>query len=335
MVVRRDPRKGAARLTLAARDQDQQVIVWHVVGCVFAHERPNTLEVSGLARGGVEVTQGSPDQRHAAPGILRGQGDGFDASHVARKACHCHPALQAADQRGEAAPDVALGPGMALNHGVGAVTDHRQHSLIAECFECRQIGWWPNQRGRIELPVPGVQHDPGRGADDQGLRLGNGMRHAEKLQVERPNVELTAGCDHVDLHLVQQPRLAQLAPEHGGSERRRVNRAAQVAPQMCHAADVILMRMGDHQADQLVAPLGDEYRVWHHHLDLGVFGTAKANPAIHRQPLAGSPVEIQIHTDLAGPAQWQEREVACYRVHTFRFQKLGHQAAQTAYFLGR
>ena len=83
---------------------------------------------------------------------------------------------------------------------------------------------------------------------------------AQELQLERRQVEGAAGRDDVDLHLVQQLRLAQLAAQHGGGERRRVDRAAQLAPQPGDGAEMVLVRVGDDQADQLVAPLGDEGR---------------------------------------------------------------------------
>ena len=65
-----------------------------------------------------------------------------------------------------------------------------------------------------------------------------------------------------------------------------VDRAAQLRPQPGDGADVVLMRMGDDQAHQLVAPIGDEAGIGHHHIDLGVLRAAEADAAIHRQPSA-------------------------------------------------
>jgi len=84
---------------------------------------------------------------------------------------------------------------------------------------------------------------------------------------------------------------------------------------MGDGADVVLVRVGDHQAHQAVTPLGDEDRVGHHHLDLGVRRTAEADAAVDRQILSVGTVQVQIHTNLAGPAQRQEREITADRVH--------------------
>ena len=171
------------------------------------------------------------------------------------------------------------------------------------------VGARADQRVGIHFPVAGVQHGAGRGADDQRLRLGDGVRHADELQRERRQFEAAAGRHHPHRHFVQQLRLAQLAAQHGGGERGDVDRAAQRAPQIGHRPHMVLMRVGDDQADQLVAPVGDEARVGHHHVDLGMFGPAEADAAIHRQPCAAAAVEVEVHSDLAGPAQRQEGQI--------------------------
>jgi len=55
---------------------------------------------------------------------------------------------------------------------------------------------------------------------------------------------------------------------------------------MRHGADVILMRMGDDQRQKLIPPLGDERRVGHHDLGLGILIPPEADPTIHCQPFA-------------------------------------------------
>jgi hypothetical protein len=110
----------------------------------------------------------------------------------------------------------------------------------------------------------------------------------------------------VQPHVVDQPGLAQLAPQHGGGERRRIDRAAQLRPEMRHRAEMILMRVGDHQAQQLVPPLDQEPRIGHHDLDLGILAAAEADAAVNREPLALAPVQVEVHADFARPAEGQE-----------------------------
>src|SRR2546429_6612625 len=44
-----------------------------------------------------------------------------------------------------------------------------------------------DQRLGIELPVAGVQHGAGRGADDDGVRLGDRMGQRDQFEIERPD----------------------------------------------------------------------------------------------------------------------------------------------------
>ena len=55
-------------------------------------------------------------------------------------------------------------------------------------------------------------------------------------------------------------------------------------------ADMILMRMGDHQTHEAITPVGDEAGIGHHDLDLGQFAAAEADPAIHREPAVAIPI---------------------------------------------
>ena len=70
------------------------------------------------------------------------------------------------------------------------------------------------------------------------------------------------------------------AAANGGGE----DRAAQLPPQMGHRAEMVLVGVGDHEADEVLPALGDERRVGHHDLDFGVLGAPKADAAIDGQP---------------------------------------------------
>ncbi len=168
----------------------------------------------------------------------------------------------------------------------------------------------------IELPVSGVQDHAGRRGDRQRLRLRDRVGDLDEAKAERRQIEGSARRDHMDLHLVEKLRLGELAPQHGGGERRRVDRTAKPRPQPRDRADMVLMRVGDHQSEQLVAPFGDEARIGHHHLDLRVRRAAEADAAIDREPMPAAAIKVQIHADLARPAQGQEGEIAVLAAHS-------------------
>ena len=152
------------------------------------------------------------------------------------------------------------------------------------------------------------------------------MRHTNEAQGEWLQLNAAAGGDDIDADLVGQPHFSQLAAQHGSGELRAVDRTFQLRPQPGYGTDVIFMGVRDDQTDQLVAPVGDEPRVGHHHLDLWQLAAAKANATIHRQPFFVScrapAVQVQVHADFARPTQGQEGQFAGFRVHIERFVPL-------------
>src|SRR4029077_6261573 len=107
--------------------------------------------------------------------------------------------------------------------------------------------------------------------------------------------------------------LDELAPQHRGGKRRGVDRRLEPRPEIGDGAQVVLMGVGQHDADQIVAPLLDESGVRHHHLDAGHRIVGEADAEIDHQPFAGVAVQIEVHADLAGPAQGEEQELVVRR----------------------
>ncbi len=193
MRVRGDPRQRAARLALAAGDDDEQIVVGIIVDLVFGDERREVAQIAAFARGRLQVAQAASDEGHGAAGGAGGERRGFDAGDVAREARHGDAPTYPAHQGGEAAADIGLRSGMALDHGVGRIADHGKHALGTEFGERRLVRRRSDQRRGIELPVAGVQNGAVRRPNDQRLRLGDRMGHPEELKVERHQVDRAAG----------------------------------------------------------------------------------------------------------------------------------------------
>jgi hypothetical protein len=69
---------------------------------------------------------------------------------------------------------------------------------------------------------------------------------------------------------------------------------------------MILMCVRYYQADKLVFSLRQIPGVRHHDLNFGVLAAAKADATIDGKPFAIASVQIQVHANLARPAQRQE-----------------------------
>ena len=84
-----------------------------------------------------------------------------------------------------------------------------------------------------------------------------------------PSVEAAAERHDLDRH-VGAPRLAQaLRLEQRGRERRRVDRAAQPRPQVDQRAEMVLVRMRQHEAGEVAPLLHQERDVRHDQVDAG------------------------------------------------------------------
>ena len=84
------------------------------------------------------------------------------------------------------------------------------------------------------------------------------MGDGDQLDLEGPEREASRHRDLRDLRLAQKIGLGQLAPQHRGGEGRGVDGAAQPRPEIGHGADMILMGMGQHEAEEIGAMLHDE-----------------------------------------------------------------------------
>ena len=118
----------------------------------------------------------------------------------------------------------------------------------------------------------------------------------------------------------EAPRLAQaLRLEQRGGERRRVDRAAQPRPQVDQRAEMILVRVREHQPGEIAPLLHQEGDVRHDQIDAGQIVARERDTEIDRHPGAlaalADPIEREIHPDLADPAERREQELGAARHH--------------------
>jgi hypothetical protein len=78
---------------------------------------------------------------------------------------------------------------------------------------------------------------------------------------------------------------------------------------MGDGAEVVLVRVSEHQTAEGAAFAFDEGRVGHLHMGglRAVFG--EGHPAIDHEPVIVMAIEVEVHADLTGPAKGQEPEV--------------------------
>ena len=81
---------------------------------------------------------------------------------------------------------------------------------------------------------------------------------------------------------------------------------------MGDGADVILVRMGDHHADQIFFTLNDIGGVGQDDVDAGANAVAEPHAAIDHQPFAVIAVEVEVGAELAGAAERDEGQLAAH-----------------------
>ncbi len=116
----------------------------------------------------------------------------------------------------------------------------------------------------------------------------------------------------MDLDLAFQVLVAQFFADEEGGEGRGVERRAQARPQPGQSADMVLVRMGQDDADNVIGILLDKGRIGHDQIHARRGLIAEGHADIDDDPLAvigrAIAVAIEIHADLVRAAQRQEDE---------------------------
>ena len=119
--------------------------------------------------------------------------------------------------------------------------------------------------------------------------------------------------------LAEPTRLGQ-----SGRKTRHIDGRAQVRPEFSKGADVVLMRVGDDDADQILLCLLDKAQIRHDEIDAGHLLARKGDAKVNHQPLASvrRPITVKgaIHADLAQAAERGEHELiaVCHLGSAFR-----------------
>ena len=134
------------------------------------------------------------------------------------------------------------------------------------------------------------------------------MRHGHQLDAERANIEAAAHSNDSDGNF-RRTRLARaFRLKQGGGERRGVDWHFQARPQVDQRAEMIFVRMREHQACDILALFDQVPNVRKDQVDPRkvLFG-GKRHAEIDRKPrspaIVTDPVDRQVHADLADPAK--------------------------------
>ncbi|GCC47477.1 hypothetical protein chiPu_0031564, partial [Chiloscyllium punctatum] len=201
---------------------------------------------------------GAADYDHLAVGRVRGVDYRPHPGDIGGEGRDRDPALGGLDQLLDGSGDLGLRGRAPVAHGIGGIADQRQHAFVAELPQPPLVGRLADHRGRIDLPVAGVQHGADVGLDRQRVRFRNRMRDRNEFDVERADIDPAARRDHGDRDLRRIALGGAFGLEQRRRELRRVDLAAKLRPEVDDRAEMILMGVRQHEAHQVVALLLQE-----------------------------------------------------------------------------
>ena len=129
------------------------------------------------------------------------------------------------------------------------------------------------------------------------------MRNVDIAQIERAETETARQRNLDDIDFMLEIELDQLQAQHRRGKRGGIDRTAQARPQEWHRAQMVLMSMGQHQANQVFPAFGDEAGIGDDKIDTGHAVAGEAHAKIDHQPFPGMAVKGEVHAEPTCPSQ--------------------------------
>ncbi len=307
MLAGGDARERGARLALAPGAEIEDAVSGQARGVVLGPDAGEIAEVAGVLRRLDHGAHGAADEHDLAAVCARGIGHRFQPRDIGRERGDRDAAGERADQIVQRRLDLRLRAGFAGDERVGGIADAGEHAFLAERAQRRIVGDFAELRIGIDLPVAGVDDGAQGRADRDRVGLRDRMRDGDEGERERAELHFAAERHDVDLHALLEPGFLELVAQEPRGERSRVNRTAQARPEMRDRAEMILVAVREHEAQQARALFLEEPHVGHHQVDARCRGfAAEQHAAIDDDPGArigrAVAVAVQIHADLARTA---------------------------------
>ena len=139
------------------------------------------------------------------------------------------------------------------------------------------------------------------------------MGQRDQIKLERPELETALQGNFDQLNLIQKSRFRQSVFHQPHREGRCVNRAAKTWPKARERAHMVLVRVGQDNAEELVLAILDELRVGHNDVHARCACISEGHAQIDNHPLAlacaAIAEQVEVHSDLAGPSEREEYKV--------------------------
>jgi hypothetical protein len=243
VVVVGDPRQRRHRLALAAGAEDQ-----HLVRLKFLQPGGpdqgllGNLDVAEVARDVEVLAHRAADDADLAPDLHGDIDRLLHPVNVRREAGDEDAATALRDDLPEGLPHEPFRAGHARSLRVRRVREEEVDSAVPELGERPHVGLEAVHGRVVELPVGGDQHAARRRLEHRGDGVGDRVRHADELDVERSDARPLSGLRLLQLGRPEQPVLVELRLDEPERQPRGPDlRHAHLAQEVRQRADVILV----------------------------------------------------------------------------------------------
>ena len=299
-------RERRERLALRAGAQDRHLARGEVGEPPGLDER--ALGDVGVAEvaGDVEVPHHrAADHADLAPAPLGGVDHLLQPVDVRGERRHDHAARRVADDAAERGGDDLLALGHALALGVRRVGQQQREAVLAEPRELREIGALAVDRRVVDLEVARVQDRALVGVQRDGDGVGDRVRDADELGLERADLHrLAARVDLDQLRVVAHAVLVELRLDQAERQPRAPDLGhADLAHEVRQRADVILVAVRQDDRSQRAGRIAQVAEVGQHEVDAQHLVAREAETRVDQDPLAILLDHGHVLADLAETAE--------------------------------
>ena len=301
-----DAAERGARLTLPAGGDDQHLVPRQAHRFVEADRRRKIAQVTGRLGDPQDPIERAAGNAHLALRFQRDPADRLQARRVRREGRHQHPPLGLRDLREEPFVNALLGARRRILEDVRRIAHQREHAFVPDLRQHLRARRLAQHRGRVDLPVAGVEDVSERRLDQQPVAFGNRVGQRDEADLERAELNAPAALDDVELDPSGQPLFLELAGDQPCGERRREQRRLQLFGEVGQRPDMVLMAVRQDDPDQPLLLALDELKIGEDEIDPGIFGVGERQAEVGHDPLPAAAVEIDVHADLARAAEGAE-----------------------------
>ena len=232
--------------------------------------------------------------------------------------------LAAGKEPVEGLADHALAHRVAGALDVRGVREQREHALLAQLAEAREVDDLAVDGRGVDLEVARVDDGAKPGVDGKRHAVRDGVVHMNELHAELAGLDRHAAFDRDDLGGLQKPVLLELQANEARGEAGAVDGHIDLLEDVGDGPDVVLVAVGDEQTADAVLVLGEVAHVGNDKVDAVHIVAGKGHAAVHDDDLAAVLIHGHVLADLVQPAERDDLQIFCQNAFTpYESSKIG------------